>query len=1043
MFQKIKLTAAVVILAVLSGCSTTSPPQATTGSMSPVTIYPGDDGLWIPDRTTASQRAAVASEEATYEASGPFPINMADLPIGVPGAEGKVPMKGSEPSRIESPIADELADQLRAEALALPPTHIAQAQSMPMPLAGTTGVGFDSLDTNDCCGGGTNVPPDSELAVGPNHIIAVVNVAFAIYDKSGTLLVGPTTFADFFSGVPNCSGVFDPNVLYDEEYDRFILGIDANGDDYCVAASQGSDPTLDWHGYSFATDILGRFFDYPHAGVGQDAIYLGANMFSLAGSFAEGRVWAIEKSALYSGGTPAVVTKSTGSEGTPQPMNLHGYGQGTWPIGGPHYILTDGPFNGRNYGVWSWNDPFGANQLVDQGTVDLQILTGTVASFPIDAAQLGSIELLQANDWRVQDAEYRNGAIWMVHTFSGNPGSGTVNGLRWAQIDPTGTPTVLDAGVLITDGDHRIFGDLAANHCDDMAVGYTKTGASMYPSVYLAGRESTDSPGTLQSEVALKAGEIRYDSFQGSGPHRWGDYTGMTIDPDGTTFWYLGQYSKDFFNAAGTNWANYVGSFSFSSCSVAPQEPGKAGSPSPLDGAVNVSVNADLNWSAGSGATSHDVYLNGIFQRNQTETMFDPGTLTPSTTYTWRIDEVNDVDTTMGDTWSFTTEAELTAPDPAANPSPVDGSVNVSTTAILSWSAGARAETHNVYFGTSNPPALQGNQAGTSFDPGVLAEGQTYFWQIDEVNGTGTTPGTVWSFTTEAAIEATPVHVAALTGTSSGLVRNRWTATVQIDVASDTDTPVSGVLVEGTWSGGARGGASCTTNGSGQCSVSKANLKASALSADFAVNNLSGTDITYDAGSNVVSSVNVAQDGEGGNLLPVADDDFFTTPFKTVFSDNVLDNDDQGDAPATVTSHDLSSELGVDISVDPSGDFSYTPPAATSGEDTFGYTITDSNGDPSSATVTITIQPEGGVPVSLTIGLTKLRGITHADLNWTGGTGAEKVTITRDGNEVDGSPADNTGSFQDPLGKRASGTSYIYKVCELNSDRCDSASITF
>ena len=42
----------------------------------------------------------------------------------------------------------------------------------------------------------------------------------------------------------------------------------------------------------------------------------------------------------------------------------------------------------------------------------------------------------------------------------------------------------------------------------------------------------------------------------------------------------------------------------------------------------------------------------------------------------------------------------------------------------------------------------QGNQTGTSFDPGTLAyHDTTYFWRIDEVNGDGTTAGTEWSFT--------------------------------------------------------------------------------------------------------------------------------------------------------------------------------------------------------------------------------------------------------------------------------------------------------
>ena len=61
----------------------------------------------------------------------------------------------------------------------------------------------------------------------------MVNVAFEIHDKNGNVLYGPTTFSSFFNGTPGftSAGVFDPNLLYDEEHDRFILGIDGNGDE--------------------------------------------------------------------------------------------------------------------------------------------------------------------------------------------------------------------------------------------------------------------------------------------------------------------------------------------------------------------------------------------------------------------------------------------------------------------------------------------------------------------------------------------------------------------------------------------------------------------------------------------------------------------------------------------------------------------------------------------------------------------------------------------------------------------------------------------
>jgi hypothetical protein len=103
-----------------------------------------------------------------------------------------------------------------------------------------------------------------------------------------------------------------------------------------------------------------------------------------------------------------------------------------------------------------------------------------------------------------------------------------------------------------------------------MAIGYTKTASNMYPGIFVTGRNSGDPAGTLQSEVQLRAGQLPYDDFLNP-PHRWGDYTGMTNDPNGRDFWYLGQYSK---NAGhpNTRWGTYIGCFQPSSC-FPPQSP--------------------------------------------------------------------------------------------------------------------------------------------------------------------------------------------------------------------------------------------------------------------------------------------------------------------------------------------------------------------------------------------------------------------------------------------------------------------------------------
>jgi hypothetical protein len=126
-----------------------------------------------------------------------------------------------------------------------------------------------------------------------------------------------------------------------------------------------------------------------------------------------------------------------------------------------------------------------------------------------------------------------------------------------------------------------------------------------------------------------------------------------------------------------------------------PSLPGQASNPSPADGASNASTSSSLSWSAGSGADSHDVYFGtnpspggGEFQGNQGSTSLDPGTLAASTTYYWRVDEVNGLGTTTGDVWSFTTAAPGGAISLSANGYKVKGKWR----ADLSWSGAAGSQ---------------------------------------------------------------------------------------------------------------------------------------------------------------------------------------------------------------------------------------------------------------------------------------------------------------------------------------------------------------
>ena len=491
----------------------------------------------------------------------------------------------------EGPYSELELEALRAESAAqpvdpsvqivgIPPENRPDSASALTPLAG-----FQALSYADS-GGFT--PPDPIIAVGPNHIVAVTNTSIAIYDKSGNIAAGPVPYAALWGA--NCAEganaiFFDPIVEYDEQEQRYIIGIAANAtfppsnNGYvCLAVSQTSSAVGNYWLYNFdgnpgpGPDL---FFDYPHLGVGQKAIYVSGNMFDLTkppqDQFRRNNVLAFDKFAMYAGDSAEVSLATASSQHfTLQPAKIHGYTTGGWPANSnePHYYVSAGVGNGQNtLTVWQYSDPFGAGSDFGQaGTVTVDDY-----NMPLNQKQLGGGPV-QANDNRLLDVDYWGGRLYATHAIGCNIGRGTNNCVRWYIIDiSSGSPVLLDQGTIGSAGAGigSFFPAIAANACGDLLLGYTMGGPERYYATYVMGREYADPAGTLKGERLQQAGLGAYSSDFDSVPYRWGDYSGMAIDPDGLRFWYLGEHAGD---DEGTNWATSIGAYRWSACTGQPPE---------------------------------------------------------------------------------------------------------------------------------------------------------------------------------------------------------------------------------------------------------------------------------------------------------------------------------------------------------------------------------------------------------------------------------------------------------------------------------------
>lgn len=194
--------------------------------------------------------------------------------------------------------------------------------------------------------------------------------------------------------------------------------------------------------------------------------------------------------------------------------------------------------------------------------------------------------------------------------------------------------------------------------------------------------------------------------------------------------------------------------------------PAAATNPSPSSGATSQPTSLALSWTASAAATLHDVYFSAdpallSYKGTQSGTSHAVSGLATGTSYYWRIDSANEVGTTTGAVWSFTTSA-TSAPAAAINPTPVMGAKAVPTTAVLSWIGAADATRYDLYLGTN--PSLPSStyvktQQGTVYTFSSLTASTTYYWRVDSANEAGTTTGAVWSFTTKPATSLYSVNV--------------------------------------------------------------------------------------------------------------------------------------------------------------------------------------------------------------------------------------------------------------------------------------------
>lgn len=419
-------------------------------------------------------------------------------------------------------------------------------------------------------------PSDPNIDVSATHVIQMTNISFAIYGKSGNLIHGPgdnSTFWQGFTGPWTGTNDGDPIVLYDPLADRwmvsqFSLPTFPDGPFYeLVAVSQTADPLGSWHRYAFE---FADMPDYPKLGVWPDAYYMSLNVFA-SGSlgFVGPAAVALDRTAMLAG-LPAslVFFQLPSSQAHLLPSDLDGPAP---PMGAPNYFMAvedDAFFGGVDrvevfefHVDWTTpaNSAFTGPLVLPAASFDMGLCGFLRNCIPQagSAVKLDAIASLLM--YRVQ---YRNFGTHQTmvtnHTVDANGADQA--GIRWYEMRNTGSGwSIYQQGTYAPDVDQRWMGSIAMDGAGSIALGYSKSGTAMFPSIYYTGRLATDPLNTMTlAEQSIVDGS----GAQTGSASRWGDYSMMSVDPmDDMTFWYNNQYIE---TTGGNTWKTRIASFQFS-----------------------------------------------------------------------------------------------------------------------------------------------------------------------------------------------------------------------------------------------------------------------------------------------------------------------------------------------------------------------------------------------------------------------------------------------------------------------------------------------
>jgi methionine-rich copper-binding protein CopC len=528
------------------GSNSTSTAGSSTATMADVEAYLKS----LYASVLASQSALTHGSTQTLTGTGRgTPPSKTTTPSPVPGpAPSYYQQNQDNPQQEHSPVANVFDQASQLQHLAYDPNSTGFSRP---PLNPTIINGFDGMNFLDSVNG--YVPPDTDMAVGPQVVVKTVNAQIQFYDKATGQALLPNTPLNVFFNAPSESP-FDPVPTYDEIAGRFVIAAPTFGSHMLFAVSHDSNPMDGFSTYDLDVSEGGSFSpDYPKIGWNADEVVITFNMYGPFG-FDHVQVLSFAASSIFAASPPPTLTLGTdyfsadrfNNDFTMAAASMHG----AMP-GDPMYFVEENSFdNGSQMRVVS-----ATNLLSNSPSFSDTVVPVDSYAYPPSAQQPGSF--IQTNDTRILNAEWRDGLLVAdqnVGLFTDSDAHA-----RWYEFNVSGSPSLVQDGTISpAPGTSTYFPAITIAPGDIIGMMYNESSPTEFASVYDTGRTTADPLGTMETPALAKAGSATYADFA----FRWGDYSGIGIDPTDGSIWTGGEYATSLLSGLPANWATWISHFS-------------------------------------------------------------------------------------------------------------------------------------------------------------------------------------------------------------------------------------------------------------------------------------------------------------------------------------------------------------------------------------------------------------------------------------------------------------------------------------------------